>query len=408
MGFSRRLAGDPMTAQSQIIGLLATRPGQPRRAMYQYGLPHSHKWGYSPGPRQAIEFFDAEDVEQLYIKGILQFTDDEHGARCAVLARPYASEPPADANVIRFEQPAVRPLRFEQLLQRRGAEPDVDLVFHVHVPKASGRTVAALLRQNDFLTLDFDMNSGNFFDIVPETTFLGNYGAPPPRRAYALTGHFRLDHPMLRRAWTPHVIITTLRHPIERMLSYYNHTLRVAGNPWHADVAAGMAFIEYAQRALAAFGPQYSFFDDTGRGSFAPSGHATVEECLHNLVTRVGIFGLTEHFDEFAVLIGYLLNRPGIAIATRNVTSEIPSPTDLPAKLELSKRERDELGELLKHDVWFYEEAVKEYERRVSNPAIQRVLSEALPLVQTSRSNADRLSALRDPSHPERRAFGFL
>jgi hypothetical protein len=394
-------------AQSQLIALLTTRPGQPRRALYQHALPLSPKWGYSAGPRQPIQFFDKEDVEQLYIKGILQFTDDDHGVRCAILARPYASELATD-NVIRFDQPAVRPLRFEQLLQRRNTKPEVDLVFHVHVPKASGRTVAGLLRQNDLFTLDFDMNSGSFFDIVPETTFLENYGAPPPRRAYALTGHFRLDHPMLRRAWMPHVIITTLRHPIERMLSYYNHTIRVAGNPWHLEVADGMPLVEYARKAHAAFGPQYSFFDDTGRGSFAPSGHATAEECLHNLVTRVGIFGLTERFDEFAVLIGYLLNRPGIVISTRNVTSEIPSPTDLPTKVQLSEPERDELGELLKDDIWFYEEAAKEYERRISNPAIQRVFSEALPLIQTSRSNADRLSALRDPDRPERRAFGFL
>jgi hypothetical protein len=182
----------------------------------------------------------------------------------------------------------------------------------------------------------------------------------------------------------------------------------VAGNPWHLEVADGMPLVEYARKAHAAFGPQYSFFDDTGRGSFAPSGHATAEECLHNLVTRVGIFELTERFDEFAVLIGYLLNRPGIVISTRNVTSEIPSPTDLPTKVQLSEPERDELGELLKDDIWFYEEAAKEYERRISNPAIQRVFSEALPLIQTSRSNADRLSALRDPDRPERRAFGFL
>jgi hypothetical protein len=396
------------TSQSQIIALLTTRPGQPRRALYQHGLPFSDKWGYSPGPRERIEFFDNQDVEALYVGGVLQFTDDDRGMRCAVLARPYASDASAGANVIRFEQPAVRPLRFEQLLQRRGTKPEVDLVFHVHVPKASGRTVAGLLRQNDFFTLDFDMNSGSFFDIVPETTFLENYRPPPPRRAYALTGHFRLDHPMLRHAWMPHVIITTLRHPIERMLSYYNHTVRVAGNPWHLEVADGMPFIEYARKAHAAFGPQYSFFDDTGRGSFAPSGHATAEECLHNLVTRVGIFGLTERFDEFAVLIGYLLNRPGIVIATRNVTNEIPSHTDLPAKLELSKREREELGELLKDDIWFYEEAAKEYERRISNPAIQRMFSEALPLVEASRSSADRISALRDPDDPGRRAFGFL
>jgi hypothetical protein len=396
------------TAQSQIIALLTTRPGQPRRALYQHALPYSQKWGYSPGLCERIEFFENRDVEALYVAGVLQFTDDDRGTRCAVLATPHASDAQPDGNVIRFEQPAVRPLRFEQLLQRRGTKPDVDLVFHVHVPKAGGVTIATLLRQNDFLALDFDMNSGSFFEIVPERTFVENYSAPPPRRAYAFTGHFRLDHPMFRRAWMPHVIITTLRHPIERMLSHYNHTIRVPGNPWHAEVAEGMPFIEYAKRALAAFGPQYSFFDHTGRGSFAPSGHATAEECLHNLVTKVGIYGLTERLDEFTVLLGYLLNRPGIVVASRNVTSEIPNPTDRPAKAALSASERNDLLELLKDDVWFYDEASKEYDRRVTNPKIQRIFSDALPLVEASRSSADRISALRDPDDPSRRAFGFL
>ena len=70
--------------------------------------------------------------------------------------------------------------------------------------------------------------------------------------------------------------------------------------------------MDYAAKMYAAIGPQYSFFDDTGRGSFAPTGTATVQECLENLVTKVGLYGLTERFDEFTVLMGYLLGRPRI------------------------------------------------------------------------------------------------
>jgi hypothetical protein len=393
------------TAQSQIIALLITRPGQPRRALYQHGLPFSSKWGYSSGPRQTIEFFDREDVEALYVKGILQFTDDEHGIRCAVLTKPYATGELAESNLVRFSRPRLRPYTFEELLEHRKAKARIDLVFHIHIPKAGGVTIATLLRQNEFLALDFDMNDGSFFRVVPEETFFENFCAPPPRTAYALTGHFRLDHPMFRRAWMPHVIMSTLRHPLERMLSYYNHTLRVAGNPWHSELIQGMSFIDYSKKALAAFGPQYAFFDDTGRGTFAPSGNATAQECFGNLLTRVGLFGLMERFDEFTVLMGYLLGRPGIAITPRNVTSEIPNPKRMPTKTGLSAAEREELSELLKDDIWFYQQAVEEYERRISDPTTQRLLADALPLVQASRETSDRISALRDPANPERRAF---
>jgi hypothetical protein len=53
------------------------------------------------------------------------------------------------------------PYAFGQLLDRNLPQ-DIDLIFHIHVPKAGGRTVAALLRQNEFLNLDFEMNTQSF------------------------------------------------------------------------------------------------------------------------------------------------------------------------------------------------------------------------------------------------------
>ena len=299
------------------------------------------------------------------------------------------------------------PYTFEQLLNRQGERFGLDLLFHIHVPKAGGGTVGALLRQNDFVTLDFDMSTGDFFGLVPEERFFSGYRAPPPpRRSYALTGHYRLDHPIFRRAWMPHTIVTTLRHPVERMLSYYNYTVRIPGNPWHNDVIKGMPFIEYARNAHSAFGAQYSFFDDTGQGTFAPTGTATPQQCLNNLVTRVGLYGLTERFDEFAVLTGYLLGRPRVlAVLPRNVTAGIPNASEIPPKTALTAAERDDLNALLKDDIWFYQEAVKEYERRVSDPRVQRVFVEALPFVRSCRESVDRVFAMRDPGDPKRRAF---
>jgi len=190
------------------------------------------------------------------------------------------------------------------------------------------------------------------------------------------------------------------------MLSYYNYTVRIPGNPWHNDVIKGMPFIEYARNAHSAFGAQYSFFDDTGQGTFAPTGTATPQQCLNNLVTRVGLYGLTERFDEFAVLTGYLLGRPRVlAVLPRNVTAGIPNASEIPPKTALTAAERDDLNALLKDDIWFYQEAVKEYERRVSDPRVQRVFVEALPFVRSCRESVDRVFAMRDPGDPKRRAF---
>jgi hypothetical protein len=49
-------------------------------------------------------------------------------------------------------------------------------------------------------------------------------------------------------------------------------------------------------------------------------------------LTDVGLFGLTERFEELLCLIGYFFGESGIlAIPPRNVTDRMPNPT--PARL---------------------------------------------------------------------------
>jgi hypothetical protein len=305
-----------------------------------------------------------------------------------------------------IQETLAKPYTLQQLLDRQVEKYGPDLAFHIHVPKASGGTVNALFRQNNFFALNFNMNTRSFFDVVSEERFLSRCRQPAPRAPYLLTGHFRLDHPFVKSAWMPHVIVTTLRHPVQRMLSYYNYALRLPGNPWHEEIVKGMRFVEYARNANAAFGPQYSYFDDTGEGSFAPTGTASAQQCLNNLVTRVGLLGLTERFDEFTVLMGYLLGRGRIlAVPSGNVTSRIPTSIELPPKTTLDPDEQDTITELLKDDIWFYEEAVKEYDRRLRDARLQAILAEALPLVHASQEYTLRLQAIRDPGNRARKAF---
>jgi len=304
-------------------------------------------------------------------------------------------------------RPAATPYTFQQLLDRDVGRFGPELVFHVHVPKASGGTVNVLFRQNNFVVLDFDMSTSHFFGTISERQFLDAYRSPPPHQSHLLTGHFRLDHPIFRRTWVPYAIVTTLRDPIDRMLSHYNYTLRLPGNPWHDDVVSkGMSFVDYAANMYAAIGPQYAFFDDTGLGSFAPTGTATAKECLENLLTKVGLYGLTERFDEFTVLMGYLLRRPRIlAIPRGNVTNRIPDSTGMLPKTSLTAAERDELTRLLKDDIWFYQEAVREYDRRVSDQRLRTVFDQVLPMVRSCGEAMARVIAMPDPADPTKPAF---
>jgi hypothetical protein len=304
-------------------------------------------------------------------------------------------------------RPAVTPYTFAQLLNREVESLGLDLIFNIHIPKAAGNTANALFRQLGFFPLSLDMNTNDFFGSVREDRWFEGFAAPPPRNAYLMTGHMRLDQPMLRRLWMPHIIVSVLRDPVERMLSNYNFTLRRPANPWHDEVVnKGMSFVEYSSRMLEAIGPQYSFFDDTGQGVFARTGNASMHECLANLQTKVSFYGLSERFDEFAALSGYLLGREKIlAIEPANVTKDIENLSGLPLKTALTAEERGGLDAVLKDDILFYQEAVKEYERRISDHRLQAVFSSVLPFIRSSRKAMSEIVALNDPADPSRRAF---
>jgi hypothetical protein len=394
-------------SRSQLLAALAPRTGEPRKVLRQYAWPFSNVWGTAPSESNPTVTFDNRLVESLYVEGLIEFLEEGFERPCAALKLTAAAAAIEVKPAPPIEQPrrAAAPYTFEQLVNRDVQPYGPDLVFHPHVPKTGGITVASLLRQIDFFTLHFDMRTQSFFTVVPEEKFFESYRAPAPRRAYALTGHYRLDHPLFRRAWMPHLIMSTVRDPFGRLLSHYNHTMVVPGSPWHNDVRKGMSFVEYAKLAFGAFGPIYSFFDDTGQGTFAPTGTASAEHCLQKLKTRVGLFGLTERFDEFAVLTGYLLGKPGVAVLSRNITETLPNPETRALKPEVTDEERDELADLLKDDVWFHQEAVKEYERRISDSRVQKLFTEALPLFGEYRTSVARLASVRDPADPRRTAF---
>jgi hypothetical protein len=305
------------------------------------------------------------------------------------------------------ELPGEAPYTFEQLLNRQIEPFGPDLIFHVHVPKTAGTTVKSLFLQNRFVLLDFDMNTQSFFEVVREDRWLENFSREPPRVPYLLSGHFRLDLPMLRRLRMHHAIVALLRDPISRVLSHYNYTLRMAGNPWHEEILAGtMSFLDYAEWLHRAIGPQYSFFDDTGVGTFARSGTASAEQCLTNLLTKVSLFGLTERFNEYCAIAGYLLGWTKVlAVGCDNVTKTGQGPHTEKTKVSLSDQERDGVSRLFADDIWFYEEARLEYERRTADPRLRAVLAETLPLMAECDEVMGRLVNIRDPGNPERAAF---
>jgi hypothetical protein len=156
-----------------------------------------------------------------------------------------------------------------------------------------------------------------------------------------------------------------------------------------------------------------SFVDYAAKGSFGIRGaiqllrrHRERHLCADRNRHARGVLEQPKRFDEFSILLGYLLGQPRVlSIPRGNVTSRLPNPAHLPPKTALSLAEREAAVDLLKDDIWFYQEAAKEYDRRISNFRLEPVFSEVLALVQVCGKAIPRVIAMRDPANPTRRAL---
>ena len=79
---------------------------------------------------------------------------------------------------------------------------------------------------------------------------------------------------------------------------------------------------------------------------------------MRNLEDRVSFFGLQDRFDEFVVLLAELLGLPDVFYKTLNKT---PSNA-----AKVSRKQTEELKELLAEDIAFYEGAVQLYQGRAA------------------------------------------
>lgn len=349
-----------------------------------------------------------DDVFRTYRRiAILEATVETHRDWLdAIAASPSSAAEPGRTQRTIYDRSSAQAIRYEQLLNREVAAP-AEFVFIIHVPKAGGNSLYALLQQNGFNQISIDTNTNDFFSICDENRIFNYDGKNSPQLWYYFSGHYRLDHSVFKKMAVPYVTISLLRDPIEIILSHYNFTLRRSGAPWHAEVVGGeMSFLEYARNIYKAVGPMFRFFDESGRGTFAPTGSSSPQSCLENLLNKVSFYGFTDRFAEFRIILGYLqLSKNILYSPSANITKEIPDMHGIPAKTSLDDQERKHLAEMVADDIWFYSQAREEYNRRISNPAIQKLLASVMPLSNICSDAMAELDVLDDPANPATPAF---
>jgi hypothetical protein len=342
--------------KSLILAALAPVPGQPAKALRQYGWPYSDKWGFDPGPHAPIQTFEDRDVRRLYIDGLLSFVSGQDGT-AAVLAdagvpRPeYSFRAELDARDQQIRRlrvgdgPTFDELyadgkagggicyRFDDLLRIDAKAPVPPLVF-IHIPRTAGTTLNNLLMRN--YKFRADSYGSSFFPPYFPSHFLSLVEPPTSpddrQRPAFFTGHIDFANDIFRYMPRRYVTVTVLRDPIDRIVSHYRFNSTQPSVFQTAIREEGLDVLAYLNRLGEAIPQQHELFSPGSR----LSGTARVEEALNKLETSVSLFGLQEDFDRFASMLGSLL---GFADLTCKKLNKLP-----PGAAEVTTQQRKRCG----------------------------------------------------------------
>jgi hypothetical protein len=365
------------STKSNILSALAPQPGQPPKALRQYGRPYTDKWGVIASPGAPIKTFENRDIEQLYIDGLLSFVSDNQGT-AAVLADAGVSRPEyAFATELQARDQEIRRLRvgdgptfdelcadgkagdgvpysFEDLLQVDGKTPVSPLVF-IHIPRTAGTTINNILMRN--YKYRADSYGANFFPPYLPSQFLSLVASPQSTddrvRPAFFTGHIDLGNEIFRYMPGRHVILTALRDPVDRVVSHYRFNSTQPSVFQDAIRDDKLTVVDYLRQLGPAIPQQYEVFSPNS----TLNGADRVEDALRNLEKSVALFGLQEDFDRLPHMLGATLGLPDVSCKRLN---------KLPAgAARVTFEQKEELRLLLKDDIDFYVGATQLYRRRV-------------------------------------------
>jgi hypothetical protein len=214
-------------------------------------------------------------------------------------------------------------------------------VFFVHVPKTAGTTLTRILRRNEA--------PGSFRHVA--NVFKGGGGIKPPLyrrlvrqlrsgpRPNLLFGHMPLGiDPYLPRDWRSRYV-TLLRDPVDRALSHYYRLLAIGRDRPIVPKRRVPRLTPDTPLEDALCGVRYVVDNVHTRmlcGLPEPFGEVTpdmLERAKDNLRARFVVFGLTERFDEFLVLLKWRFGYDDIFYRRGRVNESRPRGDSVPRAL---------------------------------------------------------------------------
>jgi hypothetical protein len=206
------------------------------------------------------------------------------------------------------------------------------LLALLHVPKAGGSTLAALIKRNYGVTYGKSRSIDAILDPATAAVRLRAIGeAPEPSRQPALVGHFVFGMRDLLPPDTRYV--TVLRDPVERTLSHFAYVTRpetrrapVTLEQWLAD-RRGLPDNLQTRMIVAQ------------RSPFEPLPAHALAQAKEHLVQRFAFVGVTERLDELVALLTAKLGWSARLPERRRVSEARLQRDDLPVRT-LSEIER--------------------------------------------------------------------
>jgi hypothetical protein len=191
-------------------------------------------------------------------------------------------------------------------------------VIFLHVPKAAGQTLNALIgRQYRHQEIYWYTDPIWSFDGIPPSL-------PRSMRVIAGPMPFGIHRDLIG----PTTYITMLREPVERVLSLYDYILENRAHPLHRDVAA-LSLAEFVHSDVDRYEVQNGQTRQISGVQGDPDA-AALELAKNNLREFFSVVGLAEKFDESIMLLRKKLGWQMPFYAKKNVTSRRTARSAVP------------------------------------------------------------------------------
>lgn len=259
-----------------------------------------------------------------------------------------------------------RPYRFEEMIDWSAngfaiADPPPPLIF-VHVQKTGGTFLNSILVRNFRLRVDA-WGEKFFAKLYPEefyTLIQAPNGDDTLRPAF-FTGHIALGNEIFDRIRGRYLCVSLLRDPVDRLVSHYTFHMGLPNNHLNEAIHRDkLGLIDYFQRFPEIPRQFHSFLTAAERTSAD-----AVKIAIHNLESRLSIFGLQERMTEYVVLLSYFLGLPNLLYQKRLNVSRAGAAME-----GVDAAQRQKLAALMPEELEFYAGAKALYLNRLARVSI--------------------------------------